>query len=84
MYGTLQDSNSWSFELLNKYHEDAQNNWDLAKRTQEKMKQLKKKIDEVKKKIDKETAESYELLTLESEYALAKKQFATYLTLSLK
>lgn len=41
-------------------------------------------MKQLKKKIEKATTGSYELMTFESEYALAKKQFATYLTLSLK
>lgn len=76
MYGNLKD-----FELLNKYSKAAKENTNLALQTQEKMKKLQKKIQDLKDKGIEET--SYEIMTLKSEYALIKKQFATYLTLSL-
>lgn len=49
---------------------------------QEKMKDLQEKIQELKNKEVKTEETNYEIMTLESEYALAKKQFATYLSLS--
>lgn len=76
MYGNLKD-----FELLNKYSKTAKENTNLALQAQEKMKKLQKKIQDLKDKGIEET--SYEIMTLKSEYALVKKQFATYLTLSL-
>lgn len=76
MYGDLKD-----FELLNKYHQAAKENTELASQAQEKMKELQKKIQDLKDKGIEET--SYEMMTLKGEYALIKKQFATYLTLSL-
>lgn len=76
MYGNLKD-----FELLNKYYKAAKENTNLALQAQEKMKKLQKKIQDLKDKGIEET--SYEIMTLKSEYALIKKQFATYLTLSL-
>lgn len=75
MYGNLKD-----FELLNKYSKAAKENTNLALQVQEKMKKLQKKIQDLKDKGIEET--SYEIMTLKSEYALIKKQFATYLTLS--
>lgn len=80
MYGVLKVEGSWNFELLNKYNQAFAENTKLASQMQEKMKDLQEKIQELKNKEVEET--NYEIMTLESEYALAKKQFATYLSLS--